>query len=118
MNSARTLLVLSLFLTAGAFAQPTARQIVERIQKNVNVPWRTETVDTFKAGNPDTPVTGIATTMMATSEGLQEAAESGRNLIITHEPTFYSHLDKTDDLQSDAVFRAKQAFIDAHHLVV
>ena len=39
---------------------------MERIQKKVGVPWTTPTVDTFKAGDPNTPVTGIAVTMMAT----------------------------------------------------
>jgi hypothetical protein len=34
----------------------TARQVIERIQKNVGVPWQGQTVDTFKAGNPDTRV--------------------------------------------------------------
>lgn len=98
----------------------TARQVVERIQKNVGVPWRSQTVDTFKAGDPGTQITGIATTMMATYEVLRKASEAGMNLIITHEPTFYSHLDKTDELEKndDAVFRDKQAFIREHHLVV
>src|SRR5438132_10937520 len=68
----------------------TARQVVERIQKNVGVPWREKTVDTFKAGNPDTTVKGIATTMVATLDLLKRAAEVHRNLIIVHEPTFYS----------------------------
>jgi putative NIF3 family GTP cyclohydrolase 1 type 2 len=98
----------------------TARDVIERIQKNVGVPWRSETVDTFKAGNPDAPVTGIAVTMMATLDVLERAAASGKNLIITHEPTFYNHLDKTDDLkkQKDPVLAAKQAFIEKHGLVV
>ena len=39
----------------------TAREVIERIQKNVGVPWRDKTVDTFKTGNPDTIVKGIAT---------------------------------------------------------
>ena len=35
----------------------TARQVVERIQKNVGIPWREQTVDNFKDGsNPDAPV--------------------------------------------------------------
>src|SRR5438105_5029648 len=90
------------------FAQnerPTARNIIERIQKNVGVPWRSETVDTFKAGDPETRITGIAVTMMATLDVLERAAASGKNLIITHEPTFYNHLDNTGDLkkQHDAV---------------
>jgi putative NIF3 family GTP cyclohydrolase 1 type 2 len=98
----------------------TARQVIERIQKNVGVTWRTQTVDTFKAGDPDTPVTGIATAMMATYDVLRRAAAAGDNLIITHEPTFYGHLDQTTDLarENDAVLAAKQAFIEQHHLVV
>ena len=56
----------------------TARQVIGRIQKNVGVPWRSETVDTFKAGDPDTPVTGIATTMMATYDVLERAAAARR----------------------------------------
>lgn len=98
----------------------TARQVIERIQKNVGVPWRAQTVDTFKAGNPDTRVTGIAVTMMATFDVLRRAAASGNNLIITHEPTFYGHLDQTDELnkEHDAVLATKEAFIAEHHLVV
>jgi hypothetical protein len=45
---------------------PTAGQVIERIQKNVGVPWRTQTVDTIKSGSAGTRVKGIATTMMAT----------------------------------------------------
>src|SRR5580765_2640526 len=71
--------------------QPTAREIVSAIQAHVGIPWMEKTVDTFKAGNPDTPVTGIAVTMMATLDVLKRAAASGQNLVITHEPTFYNH---------------------------
>lgn len=106
-----------------AFAQanrPTARQVIERIQKNVGVPWTEPTVDTFKAGNPDTPVTGIAVAMMATLDVLRRAAEAGNNLVITHEPTFFDHFDKTEDMEkeNDAVLAAKQALIKKHNLVV
>jgi putative NIF3 family GTP cyclohydrolase 1 type 2 len=96
----------------------TARQVIERMQKNVGVPWRTETVDTFKAGNPDTTVTGIATTFSATLDVLQRAVASGKNLIIAHEPTFYNHQDTTKDIEGDAVLAAKQAYIEKHGLVV
>jgi len=101
-------------------ARLTARQVIERIQKNVGVAWPSRTVDTFKAGDPDTPVTGIATTMMGTFDVLQRAAAAGDNLIISHEPVFYGHLDQTADLakENDAVLAAKQAFIEKHHLVI
>ena len=60
---------------------PTAREIVKAIQDHVGIPWMTQTVDTFKGGNPDTPVTGIAVTMMATLDVLQRAAANHQNPI-------------------------------------
>jgi putative NIF3 family GTP cyclohydrolase 1 type 2 len=99
----------------------TARELIARIQKQVGVPWKSDTVDTFKAGDPDTPVTGIAVTMMATLDVLQQAAAAGDNLIITHEPTFFDHLDKPEQLpekDNDAVLAAKRLFISQHNLVI
>ena len=113
-----------LFLLAAtqfAIAQPTptARQIIEQIKKEVGVPWRAQTVDTIKAGDPDTPITGIATTMMATHDVLVRAAAQGLNLVITHEPTFYSHQDGVENLEkdNDAVWAAKDKFIREHKMV-
>jgi putative NIF3 family GTP cyclohydrolase 1 type 2 len=99
----------------------TAKQVAARIQSHVGIPWMVGTVDTFKAGNPDTQVTGIAVTMMATLDVLQRAAASGKNLVITHEPTFFNHLDAPDSLpqkENDAVLAAKRAFIVQHGLVI
>src|SRR4051812_35517297 len=102
--------LLAFFVVTAARAQVTARDVIERIKQNVGVPWREQTVDTIKAGDRETPVTGIATTMMATFDVLRRAAASGKNLIITHEPTFYSHLDRTDALkkENDAVWADKE----------
>jgi putative NIF3 family GTP cyclohydrolase 1 type 2 len=96
----------------------TARQAIEKIKLQIGAPVDPNTVDTFKAGDPETPVTGIATTFLATYGVLQEAVASGANLIITHEPTFYNHLDETVFLKGDAVFEQKAAYIREHHLVV
>jgi putative NIF3 family GTP cyclohydrolase 1 type 2 len=103
-----------------AQSAPTARQIVERIQQNVGVPWNAHGVDTFKEGDPDTPVTGVAVTMMATFDVLRRAAASGANFVITHEPIYYSHRDTTGALERDhdAVFTKKRDFIREHHMVV
>ena len=110
------------FSAASAQERPlTAREVVQRIQEHVGVPWQKETVDTFKAGDPDTKVTGIAVTMMATFDVLQRAAASGANLIITHEPTFYNHLDDLKEIpqkENDPVLAEKLAFIKEHHLAV
>jgi putative NIF3 family GTP cyclohydrolase 1 type 2 len=99
--------------------RPTAAEVVAAIQEHVGVPWKTDTVDTFKAGNPETRVTGIAVTMMATLDVLQRAAVKGENLVITHEPTFYNHLDRPEGMdESDAVWKEKRAFIEKNGLVV
>jgi hypothetical protein len=71
------LTALVLGTVAGSTAEQqriTAREVVAEIQKQVGVEWKKETVDTFKAGNPDTAVTGVAVTMMATMDVLQRAS--------------------------------------------
>ncbi len=97
----------------------TAREVVAEIQQHVGVQWKEQTVDTFKAGNPDTPITGIAVTMMATMDVLQRASEKGLNFVITHEPTFYAHLDVPEGMpENDPVWTEKRAFIEKHNMVV
>jgi putative NIF3 family GTP cyclohydrolase 1 type 2 len=99
----------------------TAREVVERIQQHIGIPWMKETRDTFKAGDPDTHVTGIAVTMMATLDVLQRAVAAGDNFVITHEPTFFSDPDKPVELElkeKDPVLAAKRAYIAEHHLVI
>ena len=34
----------------------TAGQVIDRIKEHLGVPWRGGATDTFKAGDPDTPV--------------------------------------------------------------
>jgi putative NIF3 family GTP cyclohydrolase 1 type 2 len=112
--------VLSVATPASAQSNaPTARQVVKAIQDHVGVPWNADTVDTFKAGNPDTPVTGIAVTMMATMDVLERAAANHENFVITHEPTFYNHLDVPEGMaETDPVWAEKRAFIEKHNMVV
>jgi putative NIF3 family GTP cyclohydrolase 1 type 2 len=128
-NSARALYLLFAFTITGILTttlwgqeQPlTAAQVIERIKTKVGVPWKSETVDTFKAGDPNTQVTGIAVTMMATLDVLQRAIASGHNLIITHEPTFYSHEDNPEGLpagENDPVLADKRKFIADHKLII
>jgi putative NIF3 family GTP cyclohydrolase 1 type 2 len=99
----------------------TADQIVTRIKEKLaeqKIAWRAQTVDTFKAGKPETEVRGIATTGMATFDVLRRAAKAGRNFVIAHEPTFYNHQDDTAVLQGDATYTAKQQFIADHQMIV
>src|SRR5688572_24277578 len=104
--------------SARSAAELTAQQVIDRIRANAGVPWRETTVDTFKAGDPQTIVTGIATTVMATLPVLRQAAGAGRNLIVTLEPTFYNGNDDPGPRASDPIYLAKKAFIDERRLVI
>ncbi len=77
-----------------------------------------DTVDTLKGGDPATPVTGIVTTFLDTMQVLREAVRLGDNLVISHEPTFYNHVDDTKPFTDDPVYKEKIAYIEQHHLVV
>ena len=65
-------------------------------------------------------MTGVATTFLATLDVLQRAVASGKNLVITHEPTFYNHFDDTQRFESDEVVAAKRLHQEArnHHLAI
>jgi putative NIF3 family GTP cyclohydrolase 1 type 2 len=49
---------------------------------------------------------------------LRKAVEAGDNLIVSHEPTFYNHLDDRALFVDDPVYKEKLAYIREHHLVV
>jgi putative NIF3 family GTP cyclohydrolase 1 type 2 len=105
-------------LAAAAPASLTAGEILDRIKGNIGMPWMAQTVDNIVGGAPETRVKGIATTMMATLDVLQRAAAAGRNMVITHESTFFSHQDKVDEIGTDPTYRFKRDFIKQHDLAV
>jgi putative NIF3 family GTP cyclohydrolase 1 type 2 len=96
----------------------TIQQIIDRIIKEcVNAPFKT-TVDTVKSGDPTQKVTGIVTTFLATDKVIQKAGELGANFIITHEPTFYNHLDDVKWLSNDSVYQFKRQLLETNKIVV
>jgi putative NIF3 family GTP cyclohydrolase 1 type 2 len=117
---------LAAFAIIQSRATPTAQELVDRIKQKLGVDWKADGVDTFKAGDPMTPVKGIATTAMATLEVLKQAVKSGANFVITCEPTFYSKADAAAPSGArrgvpaapDAIFTAKNEFIKNNQLVV
>jgi putative NIF3 family GTP cyclohydrolase 1 type 2 len=111
----------------------SAQAVVDRIKQQVGVEWKAETLDTFKAGDPSTVVTGIVTTASPTIAVLERAVKAGANFVICCEPTFYGRTDKptpttkpgagpgadaAGDAVKDAVFEAKNALIAKHKLVI
>jgi putative NIF3 family GTP cyclohydrolase 1 type 2 len=116
--SRRDLLLGIAATTAAAQTPLTVGQVIERIKKNVGVAWREQTVDRIIVGSADTPVRGIATTMMATLDVVQRAAAAGKNMVITHEPTYYSHQDTIDQFKDDATYQFKAEFLRKNEMAV
>jgi len=67
------------------------------------------TCDTCKAGDMDREVTKVALSMFATPDVVRKCAETGAQLLIVHEPTFYNHWD---DRLPNALAEEKKAFIE------
>lgn len=76
------------------------------------------TVDTFKAGDPDAPVKGIAVGWLSYFASLKKAVELGCNLFVTHEPTYYDHLDRDQKVFAFEAAREKKRFIEESGLAV
>jgi len=104
----------------------TAQDVIDRIKKHIGVEWKSETLDTVKAGDPSATVTGIVTTSLASLAVLQQAVKARANLVITTHPTFFSRADtKTPPAGRggapagpDPVFAAKDDFIATNNLIV
>lgn len=96
----------------------SAGQLIETIIKETASELVPNTVDTIKEGSPETQVKGIVTCMFATIDVLRKAVEKNCNLIITHEPLYYNHLDNTEQFQNDTVYLAKRKFIEENRLVI
>ena len=96
----------------------TAGAIVEKIKGQLTVDWQEKTVDTFKSGSEESQVHGIATTFLANLDVLKRAKEKGLNMIITHEPTFYNHLDDKKPYGDDPVLKAKLKFIEENDVII
>ena len=97
----------------------TAGDVVDRVRKNLGVPWRETTFrDTFKAGGPDTTVTGIATTVFASFDMIQRAVAAGLNMIVPHEVTFWNDRDDVSIVSADPLYREKADFLTRHNVVI
>lgn len=95
----------------------TALQLVDRILAKAGAAAPGST-DRIVAGDPLTPVTGIATTAIATMDTLAAAAKQGSNLVVSYDPTFWATGDQLDRLEGDPLFLRKRDFIRGHRLVM
>jgi len=77
-----------------------------------------KTCDQLIEGSWDRQVTGVAVTFMATVDVIHRAAGIGCNLIITHEPTYFTGQDRLEWLKDDPVYHEKKTLIDAHRISI
>lgn len=123
-------------LAAAQFPAPgatsaSAQDLVKRIQDALGGEWPGNSLDGFKAGDPQHPVRGIATTAMATMAVLRQSQKAGLNLVVTHEPTFFGREDGPAHSPAtgrgrgpapvsaeDPVYLAKKDFIENNGMVV
>ena len=112
----------------------TGQDLMERIEKNVGVPWQSQRPDGFPdgihIGKPETAVTGIVTTYAPSVAVLERAVAAGKNTIICRETPFYSRGERLpiayrnapappkEVTDKDPVCRFKQDFITQNNLLI
>jgi len=112
----------------------SAQGLLDRIQKNVGVPWQSQRSDGFSDGilfgKHEATVSGIVTTYAPSLQVLKRAVDSGKNTIVCREAPFYSRGERAPLFwrngpvppkqltDNDAVCVAKREFISQNNLVI
>jgi len=94
------------------------KEIVEIILKLNGGRKFEKTCDQLMEGDWDTQVTGVVTTFMATVDVIRRAIERRCNLIITHEPTYFTGLDSIAWVKADPIYQWKKALIDDNRISI
>ena len=99
----------------------TNRQVVEKILA-YHPPFPPEYAgcDDWKAGDPDRVCTGVVTALSPTIQVIREAARLGANLLIVHEPTFYTSEDGPGWFEDfpNSVYEEKKRLLEAHGIAI
>jgi putative NIF3 family GTP cyclohydrolase 1 type 2 len=97
----------------------TVKEITEKILTKACGEVRLDpTCDLLMVGSYDAIVTGIVSTFIITPDVIKEAVSLGANLIITHEPTWFTGLDKTEWCKDDPVYLQKRKLLEENKLNV
>lgn len=75
-----------------------------------------QTVDTVKAGDSSRMASHVGTCFMATAEVVRKAQALGVDFLITHEPTYYNHID--EDRPGHPVVAAKRRLVEESGLTI
>jgi len=98
-------------IDAGSENQGQAEMSVSELQKFLVslTPLKAKTVDRIIIGDPSAKIKKVGTCWMPYHETCRKAIESGVNVLVTHEPTFYTHwdLDEKGDFYAGSDFTKK-----------
>jgi putative NIF3 family GTP cyclohydrolase 1 type 2 len=104
---------------ASADSPITAQQLVDKITKIMGPAWNSASYrDTFKMGDPSTPVNAVAACFMSTFDVIKRAHEKGLNFVITHEPTMWTDQDFLPPVQNDPLFKLKLEYVNDNKMIV
>lgn len=94
-------------------------EVIEQIkQKSQAKQIAKDSCDQVIIGDAQQEVKKIVTTFMATADVIQQAKNSGANLIITHEPTWFNGHDTKDWLLHDTIYQAKCRLAEEANVVI
>lgn len=79
-----------------------------------------EGCDDYKCGDPRQECTGVVTALTPNISVIRKAIELGSNLIVVHEPTFYTSDDGPGWFEEfpNEIYEKKRALLDEHGIVV
>ncbi len=76
--------------------------------------------DDYKCGDPENECTGVVCAMSPTINVIRKAAELGANLIIVHEPTFYTSADEDgwNEYFGNTIYEEKRRLLDENGITI
>lgn len=95
------------------------RQVVETIKTACGSPELEKTCDLLIFGDWNDEVNGIVTTFMATVDVIKKTIDKGANMIITHEPTYFTswEMENTRWIQEDEIYQKKRELIEENEII-
>lgn len=91
------------------------REFIKEIDRVASV--GDDTVDTVKCGDTDRELTKLVVTMFPTVEVIKKAAEWGAEMILCHEPTYFSDFDAPLDTDTEVEIK-KRALVTSTGIVI